>query len=112
MGLWIVPDTCVSIQGLYRSNSLSLARFERNLSGFAQEEEPLLSVSVVEANEKEEILLDRDPERQEGDGGGGEGGAAAAGPAHQARARQGVQERAVNEISRNFRSSTGLLRML
>ena len=85
---------------------------ERNILGFAQEEEPLLSVSVVEANEEEEILLDRDSERQEGDGGGREGRAAAPGPAHQARARQGLQERSVNEISRNFRSSTGLLRML
>ena len=43
---------------------------ERNIAGFAQEAEPLLSVSVVEANEEEEILLDRDSERQEGDGGG------------------------------------------
>ena len=43
---------------------------ERNILGFAQEAEPLLSVSVVEANEEEEILLDRDSERQEGDGGG------------------------------------------
>ena len=43
---------------------------ERNILGFAQEEEPLLSVSVVETNEEEEILLDRDSERQEGDGGG------------------------------------------
>ena len=85
---------------------------ERNILGFAQEAEPLLSVSVVEANEKEEILLDRDSERQEGDGGGREGRAAAPGPAHQARARQGLQETTVNEFSRNFRSSTCYLRML
>ena len=85
---------------------------ERNILGFAQEAEPLLSVSAVEANEEEEVLLDRDSERQEGDGGGREGRAAAPGPAHQARARQGIQETTVNEFSRNFRSSTGLFRML
>ena len=85
---------------------------ERNILGFAQEEEPLLSVSAVEANEEEEVLLDRDSERQEGDGGGREGRAAAPGPAHQARARQGLQETTVNDFSRNFRSNTGHLQIL
>ena len=70
VGLRIVPDTCVSIQGLFSLETILFHFLERNILGFAQEAEPLLSVSVMEANEEEEVLLDRDSERQEGDGGG------------------------------------------